>query len=120
MAPPRTVRRLDSHGFEVGLTRPNMFSSSVPGSGPTMSSAGNLESGFEFFRSRYVVVVPEFENFFQRVTSTFLPMFRCSSYSSNLQAPVHQRWPRAWRVLQQTASVLQRVHGEALVIHLNF
>ncbi|KAG3140776.1 hypothetical protein PI126_g15833 [Phytophthora idaei] len=43
----------------VASTAAALKSFSVPGSGPTMSSAGNLESGFEFFRSM------------------------CSSYSSN-------------------------------------
>ncbi|KAF1791801.1 hypothetical protein GQ600_3045 [Phytophthora cactorum] len=59
---------------KVGLTMPNIFSSSVPGRGPVMSSSGKLESGFEFFRSMYVVAAPELENFFQRTRSIVLAL----------------------------------------------
>ncbi|KAF1783429.1 hypothetical protein GQ600_3486 [Phytophthora cactorum] len=69
---------------KVGLTMPNILSSSVPGRGPVMSSLGKLESGFEFFRSMYVVAEPELENFFQRTRSIVLAVFKYSSYSSSL------------------------------------
>ncbi|KAG3088751.1 hypothetical protein PI125_g18257 [Phytophthora idaei] len=49
-----------------------------------MSSSGKLESGFEFFRSMYVVAAPELENFFQRTRSIVLAVFKYSSYSSSL------------------------------------
>ncbi|KAF1790738.1 hypothetical protein GQ600_4611 [Phytophthora cactorum] len=45
-----------------------MFSSRVPGSGPTMRISGKLEFGFDFFLSRYVVVAPAVLNFFQRAS----------------------------------------------------